>query len=197
MNAYRSMADRGLAIARSGGTVSDIDAAQDKYDQSINNIAIFDDQQRQAHLQTLMAQNARMASYADKRYQLNDYAPWANRAQLFAAQAQGANQTMGQGLGIAAQAGAQFGRSLNSSGNDLPKLETATTPDYGQIPYRSAQNQIGRYGNATSFAASQEDPTAMTDPFGSGGVGYKPYYSVGGQEQPRTYGWNGVMPEQY
>lgn len=196
--AYMNNADRGLAntqsnILKSGGSANDIGQAQDKYQQGMQNLSIYDDQARQQHLGTLMAQNARMGSFGDKRYQMNEYAPWANRAQLYAGQMAGANQTIGQGLGIFAQGAGQFGKSLGGNDDDITKQKVQTTADYGQFPYHSAQNGIGMNSNANSFAGSQKGGLPDYE-----ATGYQPFYSpqVDQGQQQSAWGWNGFMSQQ-
>lgn len=184
--AYMNNADRGLAatnsaILKDGGDANGIGNAYQKYNDGISNIAMYDDRQRQAHLSTLMAQNARMGSFGDKRYQLNEYAPFANRAQLYAQQQQAGNQAIGQGIGIAVQGAGQFAKSQQGSGNDLSKQNfTDNTPDNGQIPFQSAQNGYGQGGNYTPWSTRGLGDPSMSDPIGNGweqqGTGYQSYY---------------------
>lgn len=188
-NADRRLASTNNAILMGGGNANAIGAAQDKYQQGISNLAIYDDQARQQHLSTLMAQTGRMGAFKDKQYQINDYGKWANDAQLYAAQQQGANQTMGQGIGIAASAGAQFGKSLGGDDNSTPSPQSGpTTANYGQVPFQSAQNNMGSYSNANSFAGSQRDANLPT---------YEPYYAPAGNTNGNAgasnYGWTGYM----
>lgn len=187
--AYMNNADRGLAntnsaILKSGGDANQIGQAQDKYEQGIGNLAIYDDQARQTHLNTLMAQNARMGSFADKNYQLNQYAPWANRAQLYAGQMAGANQTIGQGLGIFAQGAGQYGKSLGADDDDDTKLKYQNNPNNRGVPFRSAANtpaeSVEMLPDQNTWGWNGAMP--VNNAGNSQGPSYQPFYSPNVQQ---------------
>src|SRR6185436_4257285 len=96
--AYQNNADRGLAattnaIMRGGGDANALGSAYDKYQQGIANQSIYDDQVRLANLtnlsNTYSKYNARRSAENDKDFQVNKYAPWADRQQLYTQQIAG------------------------------------------------------------------------------------------------------------
>lgn len=95
------------AIQRNGGDANAIGNAEGQEQTGLNNLSIYDDQTRQSHMNTLMATyqqyDAKRNANNDKLFQVNQYAPWADKQQLYGQQITGANQTMNSGLGIAAK----------------------------------------------------------------------------------------------
>lgn len=118
--AYLNNAGSGLAattnaILRGGGDANSIGNAYNKYETGINNQAIYDDQARMQHLSNLQGEFHRMSAQKDKQWQINQYAPWANKAQAIGQQLTGGQNMMMAGintLGSAATTAANgyFGR---------------------------------------------------------------------------------------
>lgn len=83
---YQQNASRGLtasldAILKSGGNVNNVDNVVQRYLDSSNAIALADEQARVRNIQNLLDQNRRMSGYEDKKYQVNKYAPFVDKAQ--------------------------------------------------------------------------------------------------------------------
>lgn len=101
--AYLNNAGSGLAattnaILRGGGDANSIGNAYNKYDTGINNQAIYDDQARMQHLSNLQGEFHRMSAQKDKQWQINQYAPWANKAQAIGQQLTGGQNMMMAGI---------------------------------------------------------------------------------------------------
>lgn len=164
---YQNAADRGLtattsAILRGGGDANSIGNAYQKYNEGIANMSIYDDQRRLQNLQNLMGQRSRMSSFRDKDYQLNEYAPWANRAQALAAQMAGGQNTMMSGL------------------------NTAIGGLSGVAQGMSARSQQSSYGNQWSKPEGEMIQPLRTDDLYSGTVPQYPTSNSGNQYTPMT-----------
>lgn len=101
----------------------------DKQQQGLNNLAIYDDQARQQHLAGLMGTyrqyaNQRQAN-ADKQFQINQWAPWADRQQLYGQQQQAGQNLLNMGL-------SSFGKSLGGlAGGGNNKTDTTLSEQDG------------------------------------------------------------------
>jgi len=102
---HRNLATSSNAILMGGVDPNAIAASAERIQNSYNNAAIYDDQARQQHLGMLLNEYNRYANMrqgnADKSFQINQYAPWADRQQLYAQQIAGGQQTMNSGINIA------------------------------------------------------------------------------------------------
>ncbi len=177
-NTDRQLAANANAIMMGGGNANAIAGLADRTQNAYNNNAIYDDQTRQAHISQLLGTynqyNAMRQGNADKSFQYNEDAPWKDRQQLYSSQMAGGQQTMNSGINIATQSigGMNFGG--NKGG--VQSQPYGNTPNYGQVPYQSAQNQGGGQGMQGNYS-----PNYMGDSTLRGG-GY------GGYE------WNGITP---
>ena len=102
-------------ILRGGGNANAIAVAQGGYQQGINQNAIYDDQARVANLSRLQSAYARMSADQDKAFQVNQYAPWANKAQALAQQQQYGQATMMSGIGTAGSALSGYFGAMNKN----------------------------------------------------------------------------------
>lgn len=141
--ALRSDSDRLLgtatdAILRGGGSPNAIGSVAAGVQNNLNQMAVYEDNARIANLARLQAARARMSANMDKSYQINQYAPWANRAQAIAQQQQGAQNmfmsgmnTLGQGImGLAGTVGAA-GKTPNSVPYRAPVAPMSSLPMTG------------------------------------------------------------------
>ena len=110
------------AIEKMGGNPNSIGSAYQNYNTNINNQAIYDDSQRMAHLSNLQGAYSRASAVADKAWQINQYQPWANRAQAIAGQLQGGQNMMMAGINTAA-GGVMSGLSALGRKNN-PSVDT-------------------------------------------------------------------------
>ncbi len=174
--AYLNQANGGLAatenaILMGGGDPNAQSAAYDRYNTGIQNLSIYNDQARQAHLAGLSGAYSRASASADKSYQINELVPWENRAQLYAAQAAGANQTIGQGIGMFGKAAAGAAGNIGNGSDDTV---TNTPYPYGQGNSNAGQGSPYQFGN--NNAGSN-----LTNNFAGAG-------------QEGSFNWNGYMP---
>lgn len=126
------------AILRGGGDANSISNLASNTQNQLNNTAIYDDKARLANLQNLQSARARVSASRDKAYQVNQYQPWANRAQAISQQLQGSQNminsginTFSQGLtaGIAGQQGIAGFKFRDMSGD---QFASQMTPNQGQ-----------------------------------------------------------------
>lgn len=175
--AYQQSADRGLtattgAILRGGGDANSIGNAYQKYNEGIANMSKYDDQRRLQNLQNLMGQRSRMSSFKDKDYQLNEYSPWANRAQALAAQMAGAQNTQMSGINtaISGLGGVASGMAARKQPNNQwtkpqgESMESLRTDNFysGTVPMYPTNN-----------GGNQYTPRAVDTPQ------YEPFYGDG------------------
>lgn len=99
----RSNTDRAMgtsidAILKGGGNPNAIASLAGNFQNQINQMAVYEDQARLKNLENLQNQRARMSANRDKAYQINQYQPWANRAQAIDQQLTGAQNMMQGGF---------------------------------------------------------------------------------------------------
>lgn len=109
------------AIQRNGGDPNAIGNLFGQTQAGLNSAALYDDQARMNHLNTLLGvdsqYNAQRNANNDKSFQINQYAPWADKQQLFTQQQNSGQQLMMSGLN-------SFGKAIGSY-----KARTSTTED--------------------------------------------------------------------
>ena len=124
--------------------------------QALSNAAIYDDQVRQSHLsnllQTYRADAARKRAEADKMFQINKYAPWADEQQLYGQQQQAGQNMMMSGINSFTKSLVGLGGlpggtdpdiTLGRNGDNMSSLPIsggygnypATPPPQGFMPY--------------------------------------------------------------
>lgn len=161
-NADRSLATTTNAALMGGADPNTIAGIADRSQNAYNQNALYEDQARMQNLRTLMSTysryNAQRQGNADKQFQVNQYAPWADRQQMYAQNIAGASQTMNSGINMF---GSALGGYLNGvGGNGSPT--TATT----QIGQGSALGELGASGAMSGFS-------------GGGGAGYSSPMATG------------------
>lgn len=154
--AMRSNTDRYLgtsidAILRGGGNANAISGLAGNVQNQVNQMAVYEDQARLKNLENLQAAQARMSANKDKAYQINEYQPWANRAQAINEQMKGANNMIQSGINT-------FGSGLMSSISNMPQRQ--------RTPFMPAQQP---QMNAMTPASMQSMPQNQM-PYG----GYMP-----------------------
>lgn len=86
------------AILRGGGDANAIGNTVDKFQNGINQNAVYEDQARLANLARVQSAWARASNMQDKEYQINKYQPWANKAQAIGQQLTGGQNMMMGGI---------------------------------------------------------------------------------------------------
>ena len=127
----------GGANANTIGNISD--STQNAYNAS----GIYNDQVRQQHIGTLLntyaGYNALRQGNADKSFQFNKYAPWADKQQLYSQQIAGGQQTMDSGFNLAAK-GASIAAGAKSGD---PNTNQTTPATYSTGVYDGGDNAGG------------------------------------------------------
>lgn len=160
--AMRSNTDRYLgtgidAILRGGGNANAISGLAGNVQSQVNQMAVYEDQARLKNLESLQAARARMSANKDKAYQINEYQPWANRAQAINEQMRGANNMIQSGINT-------FGSGLMSSISNMPQRQRAPfmpaqqpqiDPIYA-VPPPSSYQQYGYQGDGRTMPTPGE-----------------------------------------
>lgn len=128
---YNQQAERGLssgldAIIKSGGTVNGASDLFQNYLGNIGNVQMANDQAQMQNINNYLNQQRRVDDYRDKEWDINTYAPWADKS---AAAAQRRAQQEGRiqsGIGSVFNAATGVAGNLAgiSQGNDLLGLGT-------------------------------------------------------------------------
>lgn len=142
--AMRSNSDRALgtsidAILRGGGNANAIASLAGNTQNQINQMAVYEDQARLKNLENLQNQRARMAANRDKVYQINQYQPWANRAQAINQQLMGAQNMMQGGFNTLTGGLLQGIANMPSAGQRTPFMP-AQQPRINPMQAAAMQN---------------------------------------------------------
>lgn len=112
------------AILRGGGDVNSIGDLYGNNQEGRLRLAQMQDQLRLNQIQNRVRASQRMQDEQQTQWQLNEYAPWANRAQANAAARQGAQQQINAGLNT-------FGLGLMNGANQIQDNNRLDIPLYG------------------------------------------------------------------
>lgn len=109
----RQDSERGLtsaldAILAGGGSVNNIGDIYGNYQTGISKMALVDEEMRTKNIQNLISQNNQLAAEKDKEWQVNVYAPYADKAQAAAALSKQGTDNMWKGINSVIGAGANF-----------------------------------------------------------------------------------------
>ncbi len=156
-NTDRSQGQSIDAILRGGGNPNAISALANNTQTQLNQMAVYDDQARLQNLARLQAARARMSANRDKQYQINDYQPWANKAQAITQQLAGAQNMMTSGLNTASMG---ILNGIGNLGNKAPQRQYYTPQEASMQPMNTdmgAQNayQPG-YTNIPSYEPNMQ-----------------------------------------
>lgn len=166
--AYQNEADQGLAatnnaILMGGGDANSIGNSYNSYQKGINNLAVYDDQARMAHLNNLNNSYLRMSANEDKKWQINQYGKWADTAQALAAQQAGDVQTMNSGIGIAGQGIGGLAKGIGNS-SSTPSMNMRDTS--GDVQESALPMSGAKYMPTTQPSQQQMQPA--DNPFMNG-----------------------------
>lgn len=114
------------AMLRSGASPNAIGATAAGTQAQLSQMALYEDKARIENLARLQAQRARMSANMDKEYQINQYAPWANRAQAIAQQQAGAQNMFMSGMNTLQQGLLGVAGTVGAAGKGAP--------GYGYVP---------------------------------------------------------------
>lgn len=125
------------AIQRNGGDPNAIGNLYGQAQNGLNSAAIYDDQARMSHLNTLLGTyaqyNAQRRSDADKTFQIDQYAPWADKQQLITQQQQAAQNLILSGLGTTSKALVSYKAPADPPKDPGTRGLSGITPFYGPM----------------------------------------------------------------
>lgn len=219
-NSDRGFATGANAIAKNGGDPNAIGNLYDKYSNGINQLSIYNDTASMTNLKNLQEAYMRSSANKDKEFQVNQYGPYADKAQAIAGQMQGAQNWTNSGFNLASSGAMGLAaRQLKAKqpGTTPESTPIDTSPNYGSGGYSNfnspaeapGQNAMSNnidvnapagqiYGNAWSndnhFAAPPPQAPGPSVPVASGD-----YNMVAGPYAPASnnngaFGWNGFYP---
>lgn len=187
-NADRALTASTSAILKGGGDANAIGSLYDKYNQGNEGLAIYDDKIRMQHMNDLVTQRARMGAFKDKAYQVNEYSPWANKAQAIAQQLAGDQNMMMSGVNM-------FGKGLggmnNPYGGGGAKMSNTSTPSMS-----GGQNMTGMDSTEVMGSNWASKPMGGTDSTVTPTVNYTPFYDMDPNQEKISYA-NGMFSKNY
>lgn len=153
---YTSNADRGLtssidAILKGGGDVNAITDLNDGYNQSLSQFAMAEDQAKFRNLNILMRANDALGAEHDKAWQINQYAPYADKAQQAAQMSASGMQNISGGIntGLSALSMAAMGKINPSAG--VPGAAGSGMPQGSGLDLEGFKAFKAGLGNKTPF----------------------------------------------
>ena len=162
LEAYRQSANQGLgtsvaAMERTGAGPNSLNTSYGDFLSGGNKLAIYDDSARLQNLATLYGQNQRMAANRDKDFQLNQYAPWADKAKAIAAQLAAAKNQEQAGINTMSSAGQGMAKGAGSKPSTPSTPSSASTTDMG-----GSMSTTSGYGGDYTSAMPAQSNDSMT-----------------------------------
>jgi hypothetical protein len=144
--------ERGLtssidAILSGGGSVNNIADLYSNFQGGVSKMALLDEEMRTRNIQNLISQNNTLAAEKDKEWQVNVFAPYADKAQAAAALTKQGSDNIWKGVNSVISAGTNY----------------AT----GQLYKKESNNVYNQTGNTGNDAAPPPVPSAPINPNGS------------------------------
>lgn len=96
------------AILAGGGSVNNISDLYGTFQGGISKMALIDEEMRRKNIQNLVTANNQLATEKDKEWQVNVYAPYADKAQAAAALSNQGTNNMWKGINTVLSAGANY-----------------------------------------------------------------------------------------
>lgn len=166
---YSTGAERGLsssinAILKGGGSVNNIADIYDTYQGGISKLALIDEEMRARNIQNMINQNNVLASEKDKQWQVNVFAPYADKAQAAAALSKQGMDNIWKGVNTMTGAATNYlmgqqyakeganvfggtGSGSNGSGQIMPQTSSMPQTTQSGTPLNAGQNwNIGNSG---------------------------------------------------
>ena len=162
LEAYRQSANQGLgtsvaAMERTGAGPNSLNTSYGDFLSGGNKLAIYDNSARLQNLATLYGQNQRMAANRDKDFQLNQYAPWADKAKAIAAQLAAAKNQEQAGINTMSSAGQGMAKGAGSKPSTPSTPSSASTTDMG-----GSMSTTSGYGGGYTSAMPAQSNDSMT-----------------------------------
>lgn len=116
INNYQEFAQRGLsssldAILKGGGSMNNVGNLYGSYGSNERSLAILDDQARANNVRSLVDQNRELGGELDKQWEINKWAPWADKMQALNAKLKRQGAQFQSGLSTVASAASNYGTS--------------------------------------------------------------------------------------
>lgn len=179
---YNQQSERGLtstidAVLKGGGDVNNINNSYGAYQDGISRLAVLDDQRHLANLGTLMTQNQRMSDQRDKRWQINEFAPYADKAAANAKQKQDGENEIWKGIGMVGSAVTTYAGGASNQ-KDIKGVNGGGSGGYAIT------------GSGISGASSGSDGVSpgLTS-------GFNRYYNANTGQYMNTSNWGKLSPE--
>lgn len=153
---YQQNQDRALTagingILQGGGSVNNIDSLLNQYSNANGRLALANDEAQVKNIYSLIGQRQRMADYQDKQFQINDYAPFADRAQQFAQERAQGQGMVSAGLNTAGSGIQNFIGTLGRKQQMNQDTQLRTTPAIAP----STTNNFPAYNNTAAARNAQ------------------------------------------
>lgn len=130
------------AILAGGGSVNNIADLYSKFSDGTNKMALIDEEMRTRNVQNLITQNNQLAGEQDKAWQVNVFAPYADKAQAAAALTNQGSNNIWKGVNTMLSAGANYATSQQyaDQANNVYNQR-------GQTPATTGNNMIASPGD--------------------------------------------------
>jgi hypothetical protein len=171
LEAYRTGTQRTTsaslnAILQNGGDLNHIGDVYTAGENGVSKMSIIDDEMKARNIGNLLNQNNEMAGYLDKEWQINKYAPWADKQQEIAQRKANSNALMMKGLSDIGSAAANyatgklykkegdavFGQKQEDEGDD-----TGNENRTGNVG-RAALDDLDNYLGKSSYSPARANP---------------------------------------
>lgn len=161
---YQTNAERGFssgidAILKGGGDPNAVSSLYGKYTDAQMRLAVLDDERRISNLNNLLNQNRVMSGEADKQWQVNEYGPYADRAQEAAKMYAAGSQWVSQGINTGVSA---IGGYVSSFGQrqDINKVNNGGGSGQRQPDYSAGMGNGSAMGSVPSYISGGQEMTA-------------------------------------
>jgi hypothetical protein len=150
LQTYRQSSERGLtssidAILAGGGSVNNIADLYSSFEGGISKMSLIDEEMRTRNVQNLITQNNALAGEQEKAWQINVYAPYADKAQAAAALSKQGTDNIWKGVNSVIGAGTNL-----ATGNLYKKVIAAVYGTNGNLGNEPVP-QAGSPGNELAF----------------------------------------------
>lgn len=197
---YNQQSQRGLTstidgILKGGGDVNSINNSYGTYQDGLSKLAVLDDTQRLSNIQAFVAQNQRMSEQRDKAWQINQYAPYADKAAAAAKLKQDGETQIWKGIGTVGGAVSSYAGG-QSQGSSIGAISGGGGGGIGGSSSGGSMDSGG--GNGAVQASGNTNPDGSSNWGGvSSGMmaGFDRRYNASTGQYVNTTNWNKLSPE--
>lgn len=123
---FTTQQDRGLtasidAILRTGGDANQVNEAYDGFNTGLSRLSLAEDEAKFRNMNMYLRANEQLAQEQDKAWQINKYAPYADKMKLASQNKQAADANVSGGISGLLGTGAMYMQGLNNPTAGLPK----------------------------------------------------------------------------